>query len=281
MKGPKPVWVQETESQEQLAPVWAALSDPTRRKILDLLRERPRTTGELADEFPTSRFAIMKHLNVLETAGLLLVRREGRERWNHLNVVPLQVLYDRWVKRYEALWVFRMTNLKSQIEGDLKSQNEGEATKMRTAALEQVELEISIKAPLERVWKALVEETTFWWPKDFYTSPKTKGFYIEPKLGGRMYEDWGDDAGVIWYEVFAIDPPRSLDLRGYLAVPYGPGFSLLHLELKQKGNETVLMLSDSTIGAPKDDGKAKFEGWRQLFEAGLKTYLEKQDSGDK
>ena len=90
-----------------------------------------------------------------------------------------------------------------------------------------------------------------------------------------MYEDWGDGAGVIWYEVFAMDPLHSLDLRGCLAVPYGPAFSLLHLELRAKGNETVLMLSDSTIGAPKDDGgAAKADGWKQLFEVGLKNYVE-------
>ena len=101
----------------QLTSVWAALSDPTRREILDFLRERPRTTGELADQFPTTRFAIMKHLKVLESAGLLVIRRQGRERWNHLNVIPLQLLYDRWVKPYQAIWSSRMTNLKSQVEG--------------------------------------------------------------------------------------------------------------------------------------------------------------------
>ena len=109
----------QTKSQivsEELTPVWTALADPTRRAILDLLRERPRTTGEIADEFPTSRFAVMKHLNVLESAQLIVVRREGRERWNHLNVAPLQALYDRWVKPYHAMWSSRMTKLKSELE---------------------------------------------------------------------------------------------------------------------------------------------------------------------
>jgi DNA-binding transcriptional ArsR family regulator/uncharacterized protein YndB with AHSA1/START domain len=269
----KAVHVQK-DDDENLVSIWAALSDQTRRRILDLLRERPRTTGEIADEFPTSRFAVMKHLNVLESAGLILIRREGRERWNHLNAVPLQLLYERWVRPYQTLWASRMTNLKSKIE-------EENVMKTRTAALGQVELEIPIQAPAERIWKALVEETTFWWSKDFYTSQKTKGFHIEPKLGGRMYEDWGDGAGVIWYEIFAINPPLSLDLRGYLAVPYGPAFSLLHLELKANAGETVLMLSDSTIGAPKDDGKAKFDGWKQLFEDGLKNYVESKVAKNK
>lgn len=78
--------------------VWRALADPTRRRILDLLAERPRTTGELCDEFTDlSRFAVMKHLDVLEAAGLVLVRREGRLRWNQFNAVPIQRIYDRWI----------------------------------------------------------------------------------------------------------------------------------------------------------------------------------------
>ena len=91
-----------------------------------------------------------------------------------------------------------------------------------------------------------------------------------------MYEDFGDGAGVIWYEVFAINPPHSLDLKGYLAVPYGPAFSLLHLELRANGKNTVLMLSDSTFGISTDGGESKRAGWKQLFEEGLKRYVESQ-----
>ncbi|HEU4898462.1 MAG TPA: metalloregulator ArsR/SmtB family transcription factor, partial [Actinomycetota bacterium] len=77
------------------AMVWRALADPTRRAILDLLADRARTTGELSEAFPeVSRFAVMKHLGVLETAGLVVVRRRGRERWNHLNGVPLREAYE-------------------------------------------------------------------------------------------------------------------------------------------------------------------------------------------
>jgi DNA-binding transcriptional ArsR family regulator len=80
------------------SPVWNALAVPTRRRILDLLRERPRTASELAEPFPATRFAGMKHLAVLQKAGLVLRRRSGRERWNHLNAVPLRRGYDRSVK---------------------------------------------------------------------------------------------------------------------------------------------------------------------------------------
>ena len=70
--------------------MWKALADETRRAILDILRKSPRTTGELAAQFPVTRFAVMKHLRVLVDAGLVLVERKGRKRWNVLNPVPIR-----------------------------------------------------------------------------------------------------------------------------------------------------------------------------------------------
>ena len=101
---------------DDLELVFKALADGTRRKILDLLAERPRTTGELCGAFPVSRFAVMKHLAVLERAGLVLMRRRGRERFNHLNAVPLQRLYERWMRPYEAHWARSVLSLKSKVE---------------------------------------------------------------------------------------------------------------------------------------------------------------------
>ena len=95
-----------------------ALADRTRRGILDLLRKQARTTGELAEAFPKlSRFAVMKHLGVLEEAGLVVARREGRQRWNHLNAVPLRQMYERWVRPYESAWAGSMLNIKRAAEG--------------------------------------------------------------------------------------------------------------------------------------------------------------------
>jgi DNA-binding transcriptional ArsR family regulator len=96
---------------------WKALSDPTRRSILDLLRERPRTTGEICAHFPAiTRIGTMRHLSVLESAYLIFVRREGRCRWNHLNPVPIQHIYERWVKSYEPLWASHGLRLKQFVE---------------------------------------------------------------------------------------------------------------------------------------------------------------------
>jgi len=104
------------EERDDLA--WKALADPTRRRILDLLRERPRTTGELDEAFETTRFAVMKHLKVLVAAGLVVVERRGRERVNHLNPVPIQRIYRRWIRPFEAERADSLLRLKRRLEGD-------------------------------------------------------------------------------------------------------------------------------------------------------------------
>jgi hypothetical protein len=139
------------------------------------------------------------------------------------------------------------------------------------STIEQVELEIEIAAGPERVWKALIEETA----ADFYTNPRAKSFHLEPKLGGKMYEDWGGSEGLVWYRVFGIATARSLDHEGCMAVPYRPARTLLHLEPEEKRSRTILKLSDSTIGQMGHCGEGtKLDGWKQLFEVGLKGYVE-------
>jgi DNA-binding transcriptional ArsR family regulator len=103
---------------EDLDPVWKALSDATRREILDLLRDGPRTTTEIVERFPQlSRFGVMKHIEVLRCAGLINTRDEGRSRVNSLNAVPIQQIHERWVSRYAAYWAGMLIDLKETIEG--------------------------------------------------------------------------------------------------------------------------------------------------------------------
>ena len=96
--------------------IWRALSDPSRRRILDLLRAQPSTTGELCASFEVSRFAVMKHLKILERAGLSRVERRGRERFNHLNPTPIQQIYRRWIRPFEATAADRLLALKQLVE---------------------------------------------------------------------------------------------------------------------------------------------------------------------
>jgi DNA-binding transcriptional ArsR family regulator len=98
--------------------VFKALADERRREILDLLRDGPRTTGELCAHFgKIDRCTVMQHLKVLEGAELVIVKREGRLRWNYLNVVPVQEIYDRWISRYARPSVELLGRLKRELEG--------------------------------------------------------------------------------------------------------------------------------------------------------------------
>ena len=97
--------------------VFKALADARRRRILDLLKDGPRTTGELCDRFAgLDRCTVMQHLAVLEKAGLVIVRREGRHRWNYLNVLPIKELHDRWIGPYAASAVMLLARLKRDLE---------------------------------------------------------------------------------------------------------------------------------------------------------------------
>src|SRR5579883_1613615 len=103
--------------EDDLDGVWKALSDSTRRSILDLLRQGPRTTTEIVGAFPhLTRFGVMKHIDVLRDAGLILTREEGRQRVNSLNVVPIRQIYERWVGRFEELWTSHLLRIKEDAE---------------------------------------------------------------------------------------------------------------------------------------------------------------------
>jgi DNA-binding transcriptional ArsR family regulator len=105
------------EEAEPLDAVWRALANGTRRRILDLLRDGPATTGELDAAFPElSRYAVMQHLRVLEEADLLIVRRSGRERYNYMNPVPIQEIHARWVSKYTQPWAEALLGLRAELE---------------------------------------------------------------------------------------------------------------------------------------------------------------------
>jgi len=95
-----------------------ALGDSRRREILDLLKERGRTTGELVEHFKQfDRCTVMQHLRVLENADLIIVKREGRLRWNYINPLPIKELHDRWIGGYADSAVDLLARMKREIEG--------------------------------------------------------------------------------------------------------------------------------------------------------------------
>ena len=99
--------------------VFKALADPTRRHLLDRLYKRDgRTLSELESELEMTRFGVMKHLRVLEDAGLVVTRREGREKLHFLNVVPIRLVHDRWIDKFTERRVSALTDLKRRLEKD-------------------------------------------------------------------------------------------------------------------------------------------------------------------
>jgi DNA-binding transcriptional ArsR family regulator len=104
---------------DKLDAVWKALSDPTRRAILDRLRKGPCTTTELVEAFQhISRFGVMKHLDVLREANLVITHDEGRQRMNSLNAVPIREIYERWVSPFQEHWSSQLLRLKEFVEGE-------------------------------------------------------------------------------------------------------------------------------------------------------------------
>ncbi|MFF5217022.1 ArsR/SmtB family transcription factor [Micromonospora sp. NPDC000442] len=97
--------------------VFKALASSTRRQLLDSLKDQARTTGDLCERFPhLDRCTVMQHLRVLEAAGLVIAQRKGRERWNHLDPLPIKHIHDRWIGDYASAAVGMLAALKSDLE---------------------------------------------------------------------------------------------------------------------------------------------------------------------
>src|SRR5213082_2928476 len=171
--------------------VFRALADPTRRRLLDsLFREDGQTLGALEARLPMTRFGVMKHLRVLENAGLVTTRRRGREKLHFLNPVPIRLVHDRWVSKYAEPWAATLTGLKKTLE--------------KEQTMEKV-FEIYIKTTPERLWEAI-------------TDPDLRSQY---NFGARATAEWkpgarfemsagGGSVALGEGEVLEVDPPRRL-----------------------------------------------------------------------
>jgi DNA-binding transcriptional ArsR family regulator/uncharacterized protein YndB with AHSA1/START domain len=261
---------------DDIVQLFKALAHPSRVEILDHLKNGPMSTGELSDKFQVSRYAIMKHLNILEETGLVLVRRHGRLRLNHLNVIPLQSLYNRWVSKYESNISTSLMNLKEKIEAD-----EGRKLKMENieGKLElgsfQIEQEIVIDAPIHSVFDGLTENINDWWAFRLGENKDSKMIF-EPKLNGRFYEDWGNGQGVLWGTVIHYNAPEEIKLVGLLGMK-GAVNSNYSYKLEEKGSSTVLKLTHHAMGLLEPQWEeAHRHGWNELLNNLLKGYVEKK-----
>jgi uncharacterized protein YndB with AHSA1/START domain len=151
-----------------------------------------------------------------------------------------------------------------------------------TANALHYELEIEVLAPRELVWMALTGHVAQWWLPDFLVGgPDRGGMVFEPRVGGRMFEDWGGGAGQLWYTVVGMDPPHALDLAGQLTAAFGgPGSTHLRVTLEDEGEATRLRVSDGIFGRVDEETALELAaGWRRLFTEGLKEYVESDTVG--
>jgi uncharacterized protein YndB with AHSA1/START domain len=148
-------------------------------------------------------------------------------------------------------------------------------SKTETAAA--VRLEVRIDAPRERVWQALTTDFAAWWPgESFNVGGAAAQMRLEPHLGGRMYEDWGDGQGLMWGQVVGLHRPERLYLVGDSFPEWGgPARSYMTWHLEADGEGTLVRFAESQLGERSPADRAdKEKGWTFLVEQRLKAYLE-------
>jgi len=236
--------------------VFKALADPTRRSLLDeLFREDGQTLHQLEARFEMTRFGVMKHLRVLEDAGLVVTRRQGREKLHHLNPVPIRLVHDRWVSKYAEPWAAGLSGLKQELEHE-----------MEPKTMEMV-FEIYIKTTPERLWEAI-------------TDPAVRAKY---NFGAGAHSDWTAGARVELQagklllgegEVLEIDPRRKLVhtmLAHFSPEAEAEGSSRVTWEIEPVGDSCRLVLTHDQMRDGAND--QLYGGWPMIL-SGLKTWLE-------
>lgn len=245
--------------------IWKALSDPTRRSILDLLKRAPRTTGEISDHFSKnlSRFAIMKHLGILEKAHLITTRKEGKSRWNFLNPAPIQKTYHEWVDQLIQLQYYTDQNTPMMEAND------------RQILSTSISATTNISATQTKTWKAFTKDISKWWTADYFEINDTKKMVLETKLGGLLYEDAGKGNGLIRATVIALQSPHHILLRGDLSPKSGgPALSYLKFNFEENKTATTLTLTITLMGTLRQKRIKAIEAtWKKLL-GNLKQHTE-------
>lgn len=245
--------------------VFRSLADPTRRRLLDLLREtEPQTLGALVDAIARTesmtRFGVMKHLAILEDAGLVISRKVGREKLHYLNPAPIQQLADRWISRFASPLVRRMADVKTLAEAGAPPMS----------APRQV-YETFIRADAQAIWRALTDPRM--------TVAYYFGSRVESDLKpGSPFRYFGAESGrqMIEGEVVACDPPRRL-VTTFSSVwseeTKGDRPSRVTWEITPMDGFCKLTLTHDDFDGETVTYTAVAGGWSMIL-AGLKTLLE-------
>ncbi|WP_219417108.1 metalloregulator ArsR/SmtB family transcription factor [Pseudonocardia nigra] len=259
-------------------PLWRALADPTRRAILDALRAGPRTTGALAESFPTTRYTVMEHLDVLVRVGLVTVERRGRQRLNHLNPVPLQQVQERWVRPLAAVAADTLLRM-GEAAGP------GRSAMTSTAYGIDVRAEHHVGADPAAAWRALLALPE-WWPRRWSAEER---LVFEPRVGGRLGpvatgggvgpggEPFGAGAGgELWGTITALRPHRQLVVDGAMGLR-GPVLGQWRITLEAADDDgTTVALEHRVLGPVDEDDRDCFAaGWTETL-ASLAAYAERR-----
>jgi uncharacterized protein YndB with AHSA1/START domain/DNA-binding transcriptional ArsR family regulator len=234
--------------------VFKALADPTRRGLLDELFEQDgQTLSALEQRLPMTRFGVMKHLKVLEEAGLVVARKRGREKLHFLNPVPIRLVHDRWVSKYAEPWAAGLSDLKHDLEEDV---------------MEKV-FEIYIKTTPERLWAAITDGEQ----RRKYSFGVGVSSDWTP---GSRYEAAHAAAGVAISEGenLEVDPPRRL-VQSFNALwsedVKAEGTSRVTWEIEPVGDSCRLTVTHDQL---RDGASGELYGGWPMILSGLKTLLE-------
>lgn len=248
---------------DSTAPAFRALADPSRRLLLDRLFERDgQTLGELTAHLPEmTRFGVMRHLDVLESADLISTRREGREKRHFLNPVPIRRIHDRWISKYAAPVVGAMSALKGHLEAPPMA--------IPPDGIDHV-YSIFINAPPERIWQAITDGDD---TVQYYYGTRVRS---EWNPGSQIRYDYPDGTAAADGEVIAVDLPKRLEMT-FLArwdpelEAEGPVRQVWELEPA----DTATKLTVTTIGLKPGSQMAEEFGNGMIFiVSGLKTLAE-------
>jgi len=263
--------------------VFKALADTSRRHLLDQLYARDgRTLTELEQGLDMTRFGVMKHLKVLEEAGLVVTRRSGREKLHFLNAVPIQQIHERWIDKYDVRGAERLhalTDLKSALESTMSTTD--------TATTTVLVNRIWIKADTATVWRAITspEWNDRYGYKCASTYDLTPGGAFSTEPSAAMIEYGGASAGqpIVDGEVVEVVPGSKLVQTWrtlWDAEASTEGFTRLTYELEERGEGiTQLTVVHDVTGAPRTAALVSGDlpefggGWPQIL-SDLKTVLE-------